>query len=143
MASRSSDGGRGAGDAKCAAGGKYGLAAEPTSKRTEVYFHLHFFGDADLIRRELIDTLSGSMSLHTMVQQKAQRRDTLAATEFVLCETVYACGVAPCEIATAKRCPTCRTIAESGRACGKVSYALQRVGPWQRSALTTAAPAAE
>ncbi|KAJ1628188.1 hypothetical protein T492DRAFT_841799 [Pavlovales sp. CCMP2436] len=73
-----------------------------------------------------------------MVQQMAQRRDTLAATalreqkkqdeaaelaelesKFVLCETVYACGVAPCEIAKAKRCPTCRTIADSGRACGK------------------------
>ncbi|KAJ1626483.1 hypothetical protein T492DRAFT_1032436 [Pavlovales sp. CCMP2436] len=102
------------------------------------------------------------MSLHTMVQQKAQRRDTLAATalreqkkqdeaaelaelesKFVLCKIVYACGVAPCEIAKAKRCPTCRTIAKSGRACGKVSYALQRVGPWQRSAPTTGASAAE
>ncbi|KAJ1615895.1 hypothetical protein T492DRAFT_1090629 [Pavlovales sp. CCMP2436] len=95
------------------------------------------------------------MSLHTMAQKDAakalreQKKQKVAAklaeleSEFVLCETVYACGVAPCEIAKAKRCPTCRTIAKSGRACGKVSYALQRVGPWQRSALTTAAPAAE
>ncbi|KAJ1617537.1 hypothetical protein T492DRAFT_917566, partial [Pavlovales sp. CCMP2436] len=37
----------------------------------------------------------------------------------------------------------CRTIAEFGRVCGKESYALQRVGPWQRSAPSTAAPAAE
>ncbi|KAJ1634431.1 hypothetical protein T492DRAFT_903413 [Pavlovales sp. CCMP2436] len=73
------------------------------------------------------------MSLHNLAQQKAQRRDTLAATQaqkdaakaqreqrkqdeaaklaeleskHVLCFTVCACGVAPCEVAKAKCCPT-------------------------------------
>ncbi|KAJ1622064.1 hypothetical protein T492DRAFT_913743 [Pavlovales sp. CCMP2436] len=83
------------------------------------------------------------MSLHNLAQQKAQRRDTLAATQaqkdaakaqreqekqdeaaeleskHVLCETMYACGVMPCEVAKTKCCPTCRTIAESDRTCGK------------------------
>ncbi|KAJ1639365.1 hypothetical protein T492DRAFT_899448 [Pavlovales sp. CCMP2436] len=71
------------------------------------------------------------MSLHTMKdaakalrEQKKQKEAAKLAeleSKFVLCETVYACGVAPCEIAKAKRCPTCRTIAESDRACGKLS----------------------
>ncbi|KAJ1639783.1 hypothetical protein T492DRAFT_832619 [Pavlovales sp. CCMP2436] len=55
-------------------------------------------------------------------EQKKQKETAKLAeleSEFVLCETVYACGVAPCEIAMAKRCLMCRTIAESGRACGK------------------------
>ncbi|KAJ1624847.1 hypothetical protein T492DRAFT_911390 [Pavlovales sp. CCMP2436] len=87
---------------------------------------------------------SRSMSLHNLAQQKVQRRDTLAATQaqkdaakaqreqkkqdeaveleskHVLCEIMCACGVVPCEVARAKWCPTCRTIAESDRAFGKV-----------------------
>ncbi|KAJ1622988.1 hypothetical protein T492DRAFT_1148784 [Pavlovales sp. CCMP2436] len=145
----------GSGAFRCAASGKYGLAAKPTRWT---------LGDVRVIKEGLWPgdhagpqpleqdfgnhsrALSSSMSLLTMVQQKAQRRDTLAATwaqkdaakalreqkkqkeaaklaelesQVVLCETVYACGVAPREIAKAKRCPTCCTIAESGRACGK------------------------
>ncbi|KAJ1640487.1 hypothetical protein T492DRAFT_854772 [Pavlovales sp. CCMP2436] len=87
------------------------------------------------------------MSLHNLAQQKAQRRDALAATQaqkdaakaqreqekqdeaaeleskHVLCETMCACDVVPCEVAKAKCCPTCLTIAESDRACGKVGTA--------------------
>ncbi|KAJ1634646.1 hypothetical protein T492DRAFT_971463, partial [Pavlovales sp. CCMP2436] len=81
---------------------------------------------------------------------KAQRRDTLAATQaqkdaamaqheqkkkdeatrleskHVLCETICACGVVPCEVAKAECCPTCRTIAEPDRACGKVLCSAAR-----------------
>ncbi|KAJ1615599.1 hypothetical protein T492DRAFT_897395 [Pavlovales sp. CCMP2436] len=74
------------------------------------------------------------MSLHTMKdaakalrEQKKQKEAAKLAeleSKFVLCETVYACGVAPCEISKTKRCPTCRTIAESGRACGKGKFGM-------------------
>ncbi|KAJ1619962.1 hypothetical protein T492DRAFT_848180 [Pavlovales sp. CCMP2436] len=52
-------------------------------------------------------------------KQKEAAKLAELESKFVLCETVYACGIAPCEIAKATRCPTCRTIAESSRACGK------------------------
>ncbi|KAJ1634850.1 hypothetical protein T492DRAFT_970372 [Pavlovales sp. CCMP2436] len=112
------------------------------------------------------------MSLHNLAQQKAQRRDTLVATQaqkdaaktqreqekqdeaaeleskHVLCETMCACVVVPFEVAKAKCCPTCRTIAESDRACGKVLCSAARNTPLAaeaeaRPAPTTAAPAAE
>ncbi|KAJ1624291.1 hypothetical protein T492DRAFT_1048265, partial [Pavlovales sp. CCMP2436] len=97
---------------------------------------------------------SRSISLHNLAQQKAQRRDTLAATQaqkdtakaqreqkkqdeaaeleskHVLCETMCACGIVPCEVAKVKCCPTCRTIAESDRDAGRC-YALLRVRPWR------------
>ncbi|KAJ1629909.1 hypothetical protein T492DRAFT_872677 [Pavlovales sp. CCMP2436] len=89
-------------------------------------------------------------TVHTKTQ-KAQRRDALAATQaqkdaamaqreqkkqdeaaeleskHVLSETMCACGVVPCEVAKAKCCPTCRTIAESDRACGKSTLRLMTV----------------
>ncbi|KAJ1627174.1 hypothetical protein T492DRAFT_1027167 [Pavlovales sp. CCMP2436] len=114
------------------------------------------------------------MSLHNLAQQKVHRRDTLAATQaqkdaakaqreqkkqdevaelaeleskHVLCETMCACGIAPCEVANAKCCPTCRTIAESDRACGKVLCSAARKALAAEAeahpAPTTAAPAAE
>ncbi|KAJ1631175.1 hypothetical protein T492DRAFT_906121 [Pavlovales sp. CCMP2436] len=82
-------------------------------------------------------------------QKKQEEAAKLAEFEgkFARCETVCACGVAPCKMAKAKRCPTCRTIAESGRACGKAPCSAARKAlaaeAEARSAPPTAAPAAE
>ncbi|KAJ1630516.1 hypothetical protein T492DRAFT_871499 [Pavlovales sp. CCMP2436] len=98
---------------------------------------------ADFLKTFHTKTKDAAKALREQKKQKEAAKLAELEGKFVLFETAYACGVAPCKMAKAKRCPTCCTIAESGRACGKVSYALQRVGPWQRSAPTAAAPAAE